>query len=107
MTEDTHEVHNPAEKSKDEPFGQRRVCLIHNSIGIYIPQHFAKYFAHDWNVPIDDINELLRGPESGENYWQVWDEVLDKAWRDSSDGKLYLFQYGDLFAVKGDEDAEE
>lgn len=91
------------------------VLLRDECRGIYIPQSFANDFEcvdgdgltpettkliNVWHgIPVDDLELLKQGPDN-ESYWQVWDEVLEKAWMITPERvKLTLYQDGNLFAI--------
>ena len=59
---------------------KQAVIYADSARGIYIPQHFAEsYNSEQWQaIAQSDLDILLSGPEC-ENYWDVWDEVLNNA----------------------------
>lgn len=73
--------------------------LIDGSSGQYVPQAFAKAYAH-YAITEEMKNkfaELELGPDKAPDYWEIWDEVLMEL-RIVIDGKEYvLYQDGDLF----------
>jgi len=80
-------------------FRENARCLIEDSVGIYIPQRFAKNFDMDvWHVEDADARILLAGPDHV-LYWDTWDSVLSNAYC-TQDLKIWrLYQDSDLFAV--------
>lgn len=77
--------------------------LVSDTHGIGVPQQFIRCCcAVEWHVEPRDAAVLSAGPEH-EDYWEVWNEVLDSAYYEHPDGYRYtLHQDGDLFAVCGD-----
>lgn len=77
--------------------------LLDELWGIYIPQRFAEIFdMRAWNVSEESEAVLLAGPDE-DNYWEVWEEVLDKAIILNDSGEtLALYQDGCLFACQYD-----
>lgn len=71
--------------------------LASDSLGIYIPQHFAESIdlSQVKYVTQDQIDILLSGPDH-EHYWDVWDEVLSNA--ETTDGGVF-YQDGDLWLL--------
>lgn len=66
--------------------------------GIYIPQFFARTCADGWTISARDKEILLDGPEH-EDYWNIWNRVLDYAECKDSEGVVWrLHHAGDLFA---------
>lgn len=67
--------------------------------GIYIPRDFAAMIAlDDWNgIYEEQLSILKRGPDH-ENYFDVWDEILDYAETKKDGGTLY--QDGDLWLIR-------
>ena len=59
---------------------KQSVLFADSARGIYIPQHFAEsYNSEQWQaIAQSDLDILLSGPEC-ENYWDVWQDVLDSA----------------------------
>ena len=86
---------------------EKTVVLIDGQYGVYIPQMFAKSYIEDkrWiGMEEGDIKVLLIGPD-GPEYWDAWDQVMDKAHYVDKDGRDWkLWQDGDLFAYTGDGD---
>jgi hypothetical protein len=66
--------------------------------GIYIPQHFAEsYNTEQWQpINSESIEALKLGPHDCEEYWDIWQEVLDSA-ETVCGGSLH--QDGDLWIV--------
>lgn len=76
-------------------------ALVDGAAGIYVPFKFANNF--DWSkwrgITQEQQQILLKGPNY-EDYWAVWDEVLQSAWFENDEGCWILDQDGDLFAYK-------
>ena len=76
--------------------------------GIYIPQYFAesvnRYSIAGWSKWINDLDELIKGPEDCEYYWEIWDDMLgNMTLHDNFTGIDYgLYQDGDLWLVPVD-----
>lgn len=84
---------------------ENAILMHHSSLGIYIPQFFAKEVDPSRIVNDEDgilkgsLERLKEGPES-EFYWDDWDHVLYSAVIRSKAGDDYiLYQDGDLWAV--------
>ena len=80
--------------TKSNPFE----LMVDSHHGIYIPQIFAETVRRDLfgeTISAEDWAILETGPDH-ENYWEVWDDVLNSA--ETEDG-ISLFQDGDLWAV--------
>ena len=77
--------------------------LVDGAAGIYVPKRFVtNYEATEWGVSPEDAAVLAAGPDA-EDYWEVWDEVLQTARYTDKDGKVWsLSQDSDLFAVNMD-----
>ena len=87
------------------------VLLMADNRGVYIPQNFAEEImvpamADCPETPLDQwkgfcqdqVDILLEGPER-EDYWEVWDEVLNlSVFTDNNCNKYHLHQDGDLWA---------
>jgi len=76
---------------------KQAVLYASDSLGIFIPQHFAE--SADWDQfegwKEDQKSVLLSGPNN-ESYWDVWNEVLDNV-TTACGGVLH--QDGDLWIV--------
>ena len=72
--------------------------LLSDARGIYIPRDFYQGFdLEKWNLKNEDLT-ALNDPEN-ENYWDVWEHVLNTA-HSEKDGKKYsLYHDGDLIAI--------
>lgn len=91
--------------SETGPVEMDRVLLLDDARGIYIPQAFAEGFDHEhWGLTHKEdkrnLDILIKGPE-GDEYWEAWHEVLDRAKATDPKTKLEytLEQDGDLWAV--------
>lgn len=102
---------------------KERWLVIDGLRGVYVPQFFASIYGpvslasrgvrplpsigqkdgrdNPWHLSKEDEAGLLKGPDY-ENYWEVWDDVLSKAFLDGDDGSKWHLDYdgGDLFAVR-------
>lgn len=77
--------------------------------GIYIPRDFVQGTKRECvsGVSDEDWAELLKGPPGGiysgdkpnDNYWEIWDDVLNKAILDDGKQKWTLHQDGALFLI--------
>lgn len=75
-------------------------CLIDGNKGIYIPKVFARRWGNACVSGIiqSEIDILLDGPDN-DQYWDVWDDVVNDI-TFLFDGEYHtLYQDGDLFAV--------
>lgn len=88
--------------------------LLSDSHGIYVPQTFCEYYdgVAGWEgIDEEDKNACLGGPEgpAGEWYWEAWDAILNNArFVDPVTGDVwYLYQDGDLFAIRADIELED
>lgn len=77
--------------------------------GIYIPRDFAESFGNDgrmksvFNVSDEEWKVLEAGPNH-DHYWDVWDEVLQKAEIVFPDNNTYrLYQDNDLWLIPAKE----
>ena len=71
--------------------------LLNDHRGVYIPRDFVNNFENWHGISSDDISCLKEGPEN-ENYWDIWQTVLDNAYYiDEKGNKWELYQDGDLF----------
>ena len=80
--------------------------LLSDARGIYIPRDFYEGFdLEKWHLKGEDLT-ALNDPEN-ENYWDVWQHVLNTA-HFEIDGKKYsLYQEGDLLAIAYDHLSDE
>jgi len=72
--------------------------LLSDARGVYIPRDFYQGFdLEKWHLNPSEL-EALNDPEN-DNYWDVWDHVLNTAYF-VADGKKYTLHHdGDLFAI--------
>lgn len=74
--------------------------LLSDARGIYIPRDFVDSFnADDWGLdPYSwEFIACMTGP--GDDYWEAWNAILDKA-EYHKDGNVWrLHQDGDLWAI--------
>jgi hypothetical protein len=88
-------------------------CIVDGAAGIYVPQEFAESTdPRVWHVDPADHAVLAKGPPFGaadasEDYWDVWESILDSAYMSDGRHKWMLYQDGDLFAVRDDFEWEE
>jgi hypothetical protein len=84
------------------------ILYADSSRGIYIPQYFAESVNRSAIVEgskwINDLDELTKGPDECESYWDIWADILDNmTLHDNSSGIEYgLYQDGDLWLVPVD-----
>jgi len=80
--------------------------LLSDARGIYIPRDFFQDFdLEKWHLKDEDLT-ALNDPEN-ENYWDVWDHVLNKAYFEIDGKKYHLYHDGDLLAVAYDHLTDE
>lgn len=84
------------------------VLILSDARGRYIPRDFVqdKYapnaysekHCRAWHITPADAIALL--DPDGEHYWDVWDEVMQYAYYEDTDGAVYtLHQDGDLWGI--------
>jgi len=77
-------------------------CIVDSAHGVYIPQTFAELYldgtVFPHNVCYEDQAVLLDGPEN-EDYWDVWNDVLDYFEVKQSNSTVTIHQDMDLFAI--------
>lgn len=81
----------------------KRICILDGAIGIHLPKYWALYCnPRAWDgVTGEDVAILESGPDH-EDYWEVWDGVLQNASSTDRWGDVwYLDQDQDLFMTKG------
>ena len=74
--------------------------LLDGCRGIYIPRDFVQSFdLNAWNIALsdDDLREM-QSPDS-ENYWDIWDTILNNAKFTQNGHTWTLYQDGDLWAI--------
>jgi len=72
--------------------------LLLGARGIYIPRDFFQGFdLEKWHLKDEDLT-ALNDPEN-ENYWDVWENVLNTAYFEIGGKKYSLYQDGDLMAI--------
>lgn len=75
--------------------------LLSDARGVYIPRDFVEGFdVTQWGLDPNSwiVKTCLEGPDA-DNYWGVWDEILDRA-EYHKDGNVWrLYQDGNLWAV--------
>ena len=80
--------------------------LLSDARGIYIPRDFFQGFdLEKWNLKAEDLT-ALDDPEN-ENYWNVWEHVLNTAYFETDGKKYSLYQEGDLLAIAYDHLTDE
>lgn len=70
--------------------------LIDGHHGIYVPKLFADMFPE--HLFSEECEVLKNGP-SDEEYWQVWEDVLNREFIHPILGKGYLHQDSDLWFI--------
>lgn len=104
---------------------QLKQCIVGDHYGVYIPQVFTSVLDGNYKYNPDtdtyhhttlphvtitgvspaDVEVILSGPENDE-YWDVWDTVLNDFELKDSSGRWSLWQDGDLFLVHEDWEEE-
>lgn len=91
-----------------------QIFLLDSARGIFIPRDFAHAFNSSQIISnYEEVKELLSELSKGpviENYWEIWEEVLNKVVLvDSSGEKYYLEHDMDLWAknVKNKKEHED
>lgn len=82
--------------------------LLDEARGIYIPHAFVTGFdLNQWGIDenSDDV-EICTDPEH-EWYWEAWNSICDNAQYKDGDHTWYLYQSGDLWAVRDDMTEDE
>lgn len=81
--------------------------LLDSSHGNFLPQIFAERYGKDYGLKDYVIDILALGPNDGQ-YWGVWDEVLQFAYRTDEEGRNWvLLEDEDLYEVCNDYESEE
>ena len=88
------------------------ILFADSSRGVYIPQFFAqsvnRYKIANWSSWLSDLDELCKGPEDCELYWDIWEDMLNRMeLRDDSENEFSLYQDGDLWLVPVDWNPED
>lgn len=82
----------------------KRELFLDESRGVYIPKAFAECVDRTRVSGIDmseTLDELAKGPDDCEHYWDIWDDVLNLATVTDTNGVGYrLEQDGDLWLVE-------
>ena len=76
------------------------MCLVDENSGIYLPQDFLQH-CDGWHLTEEDKRILKEGPD-GEDYEEVWADILDSASMTDASGIIWVLhqgESGDLFAV--------
>jgi hypothetical protein len=81
--------------TKHEP-----ILIIDGHHGIYIPSLFyekcnPKISGWIWDY---ENSKELSNPDN-ENYWEVWEDILDSAYTIYKNKRYYLYQSDDLWAI--------
>jgi hypothetical protein len=73
--------------------------LLSENRGVNIPRDFVdRYDMDEWNVTKEQA-KIIGNPDH-ELYWEVWDEVIETAYRiDTNDNIWKLMEFGDIFEV--------
>lgn len=78
--------------------------LLGDTHGVYIPQHFAQWYADEFeNIDAVDLDTILEGPNE-DFYWEAWNNVLTYAVHKEDGWTLY--HDGDLFLIGPSFDTE-
>lgn len=89
------------------------ILYANSAHGVYIPQYFAesinRYVINLWSSWIDDLDSLCLGPDTCEDYWEIWEDMLNRLVICDPDTGIeyYLYQDGDLWLVPVDYELEE
>lgn len=70
--------------------------LIDGHHGVYIPKLFADTFPEHL---LSKEREVLKSEPDDEEYWQIWEDVLDREFVHPILGKGYLYQDSDLWLI--------
>lgn len=80
--------------------------LLSDARGIFIPRDFFQGFdLEKWHLKPSELT-ALNDPEN-ENYWDVWEHVLNTAYFEVDGKKYHLYQYNDLLAIAYDHLTDE
>ena len=80
--------------------------LLSDARGIFIPRDFYQDFdLNKWNLEPSEL-KALNDPEN-DNYWDVWERVLNTAYYEVDGKKYELYQDGDLLAIAYDHLTDE
>jgi hypothetical protein len=81
--------------------------LLDGNRGIYIPKQFIDtYGVNEWEGITQEQRDILSNPEH-EDYFEVWQEVLENAFIIEDGIKHTLYQDGDLWLVAENETIPE
>lgn len=73
--------------------------LLDSNRGIYIPRDFVNGFDMKYWGISEYLAQECSDPDN-ENYWDAWNDILDKAKYKAEDGRVFnLYQDGDLYAI--------
>lgn len=73
--------------------------LMSDNRGQYIPRDWAEECTDNWTGVTSEQRLVLQSPEN-EDYWEVWEEVLNNAKYTDEFGEVWtLYQDGDLWAI--------
>lgn len=99
---------NPIESDCGDPDEEKETgdmqLLVGSGFGIYIPQAFVENYGHDIINREElkkDLATIAAGPNSSDNYVEVWHDIVDDI-RITIDGTIYYLyeNEGDLWAVE-------
>lgn len=80
--------------------------LLSDARGIFIPRDFYQGFdLNKWHLKPSEL-KALDDPEN-DNYWDVWERVLNTAYFEADGKKYNLYQGGDLLAIAYDHLTDE
>ena len=83
------------------------LCDSHH--GVYLPSVWAGNSENIWNINQEDWNYIASTENvEKEDYWEVWESILNNAEYVDSTGKVWTLHHdGDLFAVAMDNMTEQ
>lgn len=85
----------------DEINLENAILIVDEIHGIYVPKAFSRTVGHNMvtGATIEQFSILESGPDH-EEYWEVWDEVLNDVIITDRNGMQYtLYQDGSVWAV--------
>lgn len=80
----------------------RSMCIVDGSYGIYVPQRYASLCSADDMCSDEQRDILAMGPHQSDEYWEVWDEVLNNTHvrRGDTMWHLEISDSGDVLLVQ-------
>ena len=101
-SEDWQEISSLTEDELQSDDGEwvfvKTELLLSDQRGTYIPRDFYQSFnLEKWHIEAEDY--LALSDPDNENYWSVWDELMNRAYCIHEGRRYVLYQNGDLWAV--------